>query len=306
MKIVVTGGAGFIASHVVDAYIEAGHDVIVIDNLWDDGGGRLEHINPKAKFYQLDIRSKEAADLIIKEHPDVVNLHAAQHSVKISTDSPVLDADVNVMGLLNIIEACVQAGTRKVIAAGSGASFGSVDDLPITETTPQNPESPYGITKMILQHYMRYYQQTKGLTYTVFHYGNVYGPRQDPTGEAGVIAIFTSLILANESVRIDWDGEQQKDYVYVGDIAQANLLALDKGDNEIFCIASGRGTSVNELYRHLCAITGNDVPVVRAPKRPGDIYLSYFDSSKAKAILGWEPKTDLREGLTATVASMQE
>ena len=305
MKIVVTGGAGFIGSHVVDAYIEAGHEVLVIDSLWSKGGGRRENVNPKARFYQLDIRSVEAADLIVRECPDVVNLHAAQHSVKISTDDPRWDADVNVMGLLNMIEASVAAGVHKIITAGSGATFGTVDKLPITEATPQNPQSPYGITKMMIQHYLRYYQQAKGLTYTVFHYGNVFGPRQDPTGEAGVIAIFTARILAGKSVRIDWDGEQQKDYVYVGDVARANLLALAAGDNEVFCIANGKGTSVNELYRQLCDITGNTVPVVHAPKRPGDIYLSYFDCVKAQRVLGWTPQVDLREGLVRTVDALR-
>lgn len=305
MKIVVTGGAGFIGSHVVDLYVEAGHEVIVIDSLWSEGGGRMENVNPKARFYKLDIRSKEAADLIVRERPDVVNLHAAQHSVKISTDDPRQDADVNVMGLLNMIEASVAAGVHKIIAAGSGATFGTVEKLPITETTPQRPQSPYGITKMMIQHYMRYYHQAQGLTYTVFHYGNVFGPRQDPTGEAGVIAIFAKRILDGREVRIDWDGEQQKDYVYVGDVARANLLALSAGDNEVFCIANGKGTSVNELYRQLCDITGNTVPVVHAPKRPGDIYLSYFDCAKAKRILGWTPQVDLRTGLQRTVDSMQ-
>lgn len=305
MKIVVTGGAGFIGSHVVDAYIEAGHDVIVIDSLWSHGGGRLKNVNPKAQFYKLDIRSREAADLIVRERPEVLNLHAAQHSVKISTDDPRQDADVNVMGLLNMIEAAVAAGTRKIIAAGSGATFGTVDDLPITEATRQNPESPYGITKLVIQHYLHYYQQTKGLAYTVFHYGNVFGPRQDPTGEAGVIAIFAKRILEGREVRIDWDGEQQKDYVYVGDIARGNLLALDAGDNEMFCLASGGGTSVNELHRQLCDITGNQVPVVKAPKRPGDIYLSYFDCAKAARELGWTPQVDLRTGLQRTVESMR-
>ncbi len=308
MKIVVTGGAGFIGSHVVDAYVAANHDVIVIDNLWEEGGGRREHINPQARFYQLDIRSPEAAALILEERPEVVNLHAAQHSVKISTDDPRMDADVNVMGLLNMLEACVQAGTRKVIFAGSGASYGTVPEaqLPIDEQTPQHPQSPYGITKMVSEHYFRYYQDAAGLAYTVFRYGNVYGPRQDPTGEAGVIAIFAARILAGASVRIDWDGEQKKDYVYVGDIARANLLALHDGDNDVFCIANGVGTSVNALYQNLCDIVGNQVPVVHAPKRPGDIYLSYFDYTKAQHVLGWEPQVDLAQGLALTVASMQE
>ena len=305
MKIVVTGGAGFIGSHVVDAYVAKGHEVIIIDSLWEEGGGRMGNINPQARFYQLDIRSDEAADLIRREKPEVLNHHAAQHSVKISTDKPKLDADVNVVGLINLLEACVDAGTRKVIFAGSGASYGTAEHLPIDEQTPQWPQSPYGITKMVTEHYLRYYKQTKGLDYTIFRYGNVFGPRQDPTGEAGVIAIFADRILKKMDVRIDWDGEQQKDYVYVGDVAAANALALTAGDNDVFCIASGKGTSVNELHRQLCDIVGFAAPVVKAPMRPGDIYLSYFDCKKAQRVLGWQPQTGLREGLQAVVDALR-
>lgn len=305
MKILVTGGAGFIGSHVADAYIEAGHEVLILDSLWAEGGGRREHLNPRARFHQLDIRSPEAAALIKAERPEIVNMHAAQHSVKVSTDDPRLDADVNVMGLINLLEACVVAGTRKVIFAGSGATYGEVDVMPIDEQTPQRPQSPYGITKMVTEHYLRYYQLAHGLTYTILRYGNVFGPRQDPTGEAGVIAIFTRRILAGETVRIDWDGEQKKDYVYVGDVARANVLALTAGDNDVFGIASEVGTSVNELYRRLSDIVGRECPIVRAPKRPGDIYLSYFDCAKARAGLGWTPQVDLQQGLALTVAAMR-
>jgi UDP-glucose 4-epimerase len=301
MKILVTGGAGFIGSHVVDAYVAEGHDVLVVDNLWEEGGGRREHLNPRARFYELDIRSPEAAALIREERPEVLNLHAAQHSVSISTADPVLDADVNVLGLLNLLEAAEEAGVRKVIFAGSGATYGTVAHMPIDETTPQRPISPYGITKMVTEHYLRYYRAAAGLAYTVLRYGNVYGPRQDPTGEAGVIAIFAKRILDGREVRIDWDGEQQKDYVYVGDVARANVLALSRGDDDVFCIATGQGTSVNELYRRLCDIVGREVPVVRAPKRPGDIYLSYFDVAKAREALGWAPTVDLATGLARTV-----
>lgn len=305
MKIVVTGGAGFIGSHVVDAYVAGGHEVIIIDSLWEEGGGRMKNVNPQARFYQLDIRSAEAADLIRREKPEVLNHHAAQHSVAISTGKPKLDADVNVGGLINLLEACVEAGTRKVIFAGSGASYGEAEHMPIDEETPQRPQSPYGITKMVTEHYLRYYHQTKGLDYTIFRYGNVFGPRQDPTGEAGVIAIFANRILQGMDVRIDWDGEQQKDYVYVGDVAAANALALSAGDNDVFCIASGAGTSVNELHRQLCDIIGFAAPVVKAPMRPGDIYLSYFDCAKAQRVLGWQPQTGLREGLQAVVDALR-
>jgi UDP-glucose 4-epimerase len=305
MKVMVTGGAGFIASHIVDCYVEAGHEVIVIDNLWSEGGGKLQNVNPKARFYELDIRSPEAARLILAEKPEVVNLHAAQHSVKISTDKPQLDAEVNISGMLNLLMACVEAGTRKVIYASSGATYGTPKSLPMNELSSQLPESPYGITKMALEHYLRYFQTEKGLNYTIFRYGNFYGPRQDPHGEAGVIAIFAKRILDGREVRIDWDGKQEKDYLFVSDVAQGNLLALDKGDNEIFCLASGKGTSVNELFYRLCAAIGREVPVVHAAKRPGDIYQAYFDCSKAARILGWQPRVELEEGLRQTVAFWQ-
>lgn len=305
MKVLVTGGAGFIASHIVDCYIQAGHEVIVIDNLWSEGGGKLQNLNPKARFYELDIRSPEAARLILDEKPEVVNLHAAQHSVKISTDKPQLDAEVNIGGMLNLLLACVEAGTRKVIYASSGATYGTPKSLPMNELSSQLPESPYGITKMALEHYLRYFQTEKGLNYTIFRYGNIYGPRQDPHGEAGVIAIFAKRILDGREVRIDWDGKQEKDYLFVTDVAQGNLLALNKGDNEIFCLASGKGTSVNELFYRLCAAIGREVPVVHAPKRPGDIYQAYFDCSKATRILGWQPRVGLEEGIRQTVAFWQ-
>jgi UDP-glucose 4-epimerase len=302
VKIIVTGGAGFIGSHVVDAFLAAGHEVIAVDNMWDEGGARRENVNPAARFYEMDIRSPEMAKLILTEKPDVVDMHAAQHSVKISTDKPVLDADVNVLGLLNILEACVKAGTRKVIFASSGATYGTPRSLPINELSPQFPESPYGITKMVTEHYLRYYQVAKGLSYTAFRYGNIYGPRQDPNGEAGVIAIFAKRILDGRELRIDWDGNQEKDYLYVTDVARGNLLALEGGDNEIFCLASGKGTSVNELYRQLASIIGREVPIVRAPKRPGDIYQAYFDCTKVQETLGWQPQVDLQQGLENTVA----
>lgn len=305
MKVLVTGGAGFIGSHVVDVLIEAGHQVAIVDSLWEKGGGRVEHINPAAQFYKVDVRDPELADVFEAERPEVVCHLAAQHSVKISVDDPAYDAQVNILGLINLLQCCTQFGTRKVVFTSSGAVYGAVEHMPITETTPQNPQSPYGITKMTSEHYLRFWKETHGLDFTALRPGNVYGPRQDPTGEAGVIAIFIGRILAGEPVRIDWDGEQRKDYVFVGDVARANLLALDRGSGEAFCIATGKGTSVNELYRKLCQVIGKEVGTVRAPKRPGDIYLSYFDCTKARNLLGWEPTVDLDEGLRRTVAFFQ-
>jgi UDP-glucose 4-epimerase len=302
MRILVTGGAGFIGSHIVDQSIAAGHEVAVVDNLWEEGGGRRENLNPRARFYRADITDETALGPIFNEvRPEIVSHQAAQHSVSISTRDPKLDARVNVLGLLNVLTNCTRVGTRKVVFASSGATYGTPASLPITEETPQRPESPYGITKLMAEHYLRYWQEAHGLAYTALRYGNVYGPRQDPNGEAGVIAIFAKRFLDHDKVRIDWDGEQKKDYVYVGDVARANLLAFDQGDNDIFCVGTGRGTSVNELYRALEKITGYAPEIVRAPKRPGDIYLAYFDCGKAARVLGWKPQAGLQDGIEKTV-----
>jgi len=302
MKILVTGGAGFIGSHIVDQYIAARHEVAIVDNLWEKGGGKKANINPKARFYHADITDETALAGIFNEvRPEIVNHQAAQASVAISTGNPQLDARINVLGLLNVLTNCSRIGARKIIFASSGATYGTPEHQPVNEKTPQRPESPYGITKMVAEHYLRYWHDSTGIHYTALRYGNVFGPRQDPNGEAGVIAIFANRILTHQAVRIDWDGEQQKDYVYVGDVAHANLLALEHGNDDIFCIGTGKGTSVNELYQTLTRIIGYTVEVVHAPKRPGDIYLTYFDYSKAQRILGWKPGTSLEEGIRATV-----
>jgi len=230
-----------------------------------------------------------------------VSHQAAQHSVAVSTKNPQLDARVNVIGLLNVLSNSSRVGVKKVVFASSGATYGTPTRLPIDEDTPQRPESPYGITKMVAEHYLRYWQESQGLNYTALRYGNVYGPRQDPNGEAGVIAIFAKRFLTHQPVRIDWDGEQRKDYVFVEDVARANVLALSRGDNDIFCIGSGTPTSVNEIYEVLANLTGYKPEITRAPKRQGDIYLSYFNSSKAERLLGWKPSVTFAEGVKTTV-----
>ena len=305
MKVLVTGGAGFIGSHVVDTLIEAGHSVSVVDNLWTHGGGRLDNLHPQAAFYQLDIRDSELSEVFARERPEAICHLAAQHSVKISTDDPAYDAQVNVLGLINLLRCATQYGARKVVFSSSGATYGTVERMPIDEETPQRPESPYAITKLATEHYLRFWKNMYGLEYTALRYGNVYGPRQDPAGEAGVIAIFARSIILGEPVRIDWDGEQQKDYVYVRDIARSNLLALARGDGQAYCIGTGQGTSVNALYRGLVETIGKEVPIKRAPKRPGDIYLSYFESSKAARELGWRAEVPLSEGLRLTAQYFQ-
>ena len=302
MKILVTGGAGFIGSHIVDQCIAAGHDVAVVDNFWSEGGGKSANLNPRARFYRVDITDEASLDRVFDEvQPEVVSHQAAQHSVSVSTKYPKLDAQVNVLGLLNVLTNCTRVGVHKIVFASSGATYGTPVRLPIDEDVPQRPESPYGITKLVTEYYLRYWHEANGLNFTALRYGNVYGPRQDPNGEAGVIAIFAKRFLKHETIRIDWDGEQQKDYVYVGDVARANLLALDHGDNDIFCIGTGKGTSVNEIFHDLEKITGYTPEVVHAPKRAGDIHLAYFNSAKATRILGWTPEVSMEEGIKATV-----
>ncbi|MCL6430609.1 MAG: GDP-mannose 4,6-dehydratase [Anaerolineae bacterium] len=306
MRILVTGGAGFIGSHVVDAYLAAGHEVAVVDNLSLVGGGRRENVPPQARLYEVDIRSDTLNEVFAEFRPEVVNHHAAQASVKISMDDPLYDADVNVMGLLKVLRACSEYQARHFIYISSAATYGTPAELPLKETSPQNPESAYGITKLAGEFYTRMWHDSFGLDYTIFRYANVYGPRQDPMGEAGVIAIFSHRMLSGEPVRIDWDGEQSKDYVYVGDIARANVLALERGRNETFCLGTGVPTSVNQLYERLSEIVGSRPPIVRAPKRPGDVRLHYFEITKARELLGWEPETDLSTGLQKTVAYFRQ
>lgn len=302
MRILVTGGAGFIGSHVVDECIAAGHDVAVVDNFWQHGGGRRANVNPKAKLHEIDIRDKAVHQVIRTFRPDVVSHHAAQHSVAISTADPDYDADVNIRGLINILETCAASGVKKVVFASSAATYGTPQYLPINETHPQLPESPYGITKMAAEHYLRYYAASKGLAFTALRYGNVYGPRQDPNGEAGVIAIFTGRIIRGESIRVDWDGEQRKDYVFVGDVARANLIALTQGNDDVFNIGTGIGTSVNALHSAIASAVGRDVDVVHAPKRAGDVRTCVFAIDKARERLGWEPATALADGIARTAA----
>jgi UDP-glucose 4-epimerase len=280
--------------------------VAIVDNLWEMGGGKMEHVHPEAKFFKIDIRDEELAQVFEAERPEVVCHLAAQHSVKISTDIPAYDAQVNILGLINLLQCCTRFGTRKIVFSSSGATYGTAKEMPVDEETVQRPESPYGTTKLASEHYLRFWKDMYGLEFTSLRYGNVYGPRQDPTGEAGVIAIFARAILLREPVRIDWDGEQQKDYVYVGDVARANLLSLTGGDSQVFCIATGQGTSVNKLYNTLVEIVGHDTEIIRAPKRPGDIYLTYFDCARAATELGWVPQVSLKEGMQHTVVYFRD
>jgi len=306
LRIIVTGGAGFIGSHLVDAYLAAGHEVVVVDSLWDHGGGRREFVADRASFVHMDVRDDALQRIFADVAPDVVSHHAAQHSVAIGSRDPQYDAQVNVLGLLNVLENAVRAKVKKVVYASSGATYGEPAYLPMTEETPQRPTSPYGITKMAGEHYLRFFKAQHGLDFTALRYGNVYGPRQDPSGEAGVIAIFIGRFLASQGVRIDSDGEQTRDYVYVGDVADANLCALERGGGQSYVIGTNRRTSVNTLYRELTAIMGTSPEIERAPKRPGDVRDAQFDPALAVRELGWYPRTSLHDGLAKTVAYFSE
>lgn len=301
-RVMVTGGAGFIGSHSVDALLERGFEVAVVDNFAPYAGGRREYVPAGVQLYEADIRTAAFEQAVAYFQPDGILHLGAQPSVKVSTDDPWTDLQVNGAGMLRLLRAAERYAVQHVVFASSGATYGTVERLPVDETTPQRPESPYGMTKLLGEWYLRYWRE-RGVNGTILRYGNVYGPRQDPHGEAGVIAIFAKRMLARQPVRIDWDGEQQKDYVYVGDVAHANVEALLRARNDTFCIASGTGTSVNTIYTMLAAELGYAVPVIRAPKRPGDIYRTWFDCTHAQRVLGWRATTPLREGLRRTLAS---
>ncbi len=300
MRIMITGGAGFIGSHIADGYLAAGHEVAVVDNLWSHGGGRRDNLDRRVTFLEADIRDAKLERLFEDFQPDIVSHHAAQHSVAISSRDPEFDAQVNVIGLLNVLENSVKSGVKKILFASSGATFGEPERLPITEATPQRPESPYAITKMVTEHYLRFYRAQHGLDFTALRYGNVYGPRQDPNGEAGVVSIFIGRFLGRQGIKIFWDGEQTRDYIYVGDVVAANLQALHFGSGTCYVIGTGKKTSVNEIYRALVEVTGFEAPVEYLPRRPGDVRDAQFDSSLAMRELEWRPATTLVDGMRET------
>ena len=300
MRVIITGGAGFIGSHIADAYIAAGHEVLALDSLWEHGGGRRANLPAKAEFVHMDVRDENVGRIFAEFKPEVVSHHAAQHSVAISARDPRYDADANVMGMLNVLDAAVKTGVKKVIFASSAATYGNPERVPVVESSPQRPVSPYGITKMVTEHYLRFYRAEKGLDFTALRYGNVYGPRQDPNGEAGVIAIFIGRFLKKEGVRIDWDGEQTRDYVYVKDVARANLAALERGSGECFVIGTGARTSVNDIYRALVDISGFEAPITRAERRAGDARDIGYDPALAREALQWAAKTQLLDGMRET------
>jgi len=299
MKILVTGGAGFIGSHVVDTYVAAGHEVIVVDDL---STGRRENLNPKARFHRLDITDPAVVELIRDARPAVLNLHAAQMDVRRSVADPLFDARVNILGTINLLEAARKANVRRVLFVSSGgAVYGEQEAFPAPESHPTNPVSPYGVSKRAGELYAFFYQAEYQLPFVALRYANVYGPRQDPHGEAGVVAIFTGRMLRAEPVTVNGDGKQTRDYVYVGDVARANLLALESTATGPFNIGTGIETDVNTLARLLLEATGGRSEVRHGPTKAGEQRRSVIDSRRAAEVLGWRPEVSLADGLRRTV-----
>jgi UDP-glucose 4-epimerase len=301
LKVLVTGGAGFIGSHVVDALIEDGHSVAVVDNL---STGTREYVNPQASFHQVDIRSPELDDVLQQERPDLINHHAAHVDVRRSVSDPLYDADVNVVGSLNLLECARQQGINRFIYASTGgAVYGEPVSLPCDEEHPLNPICPYGVSKLTAERYVSFYGLAFGLQYTILRYPNVYGPRQDPFGEAGVVAIFSQQMLQGGQVVINGSGEQERDFVHVADIARANLIAQDDLQGQIYNLGAGVGTSINELFTIMGRMAGYSDKPIHGPPKSGETFKIYLDAHKAGVGLGWQPEVDLNEGLGTTIGS---
>jgi UDP-glucose 4-epimerase len=303
MKILVTGGAGFIGSHIADAFVAAGHAVTIIDDL---SMGKMENVNPKAAFVKMDIRSEELPALFERERFEAVVHLAAQMDVRKSVEDPQFDASVNILGSVNLLEQSRITGVKKfVFASTGGAIYGEQESFPADETHPLRPISPYGISKLAIEKYLYYYHEVFGLSYVALRFGNVYGPRQNPHGEAGVIAIFTSRMLAGEQPIINGDGMQTRDYVYVGDVVRANQFALTYDKSGIFNVGTGIETTVNELFRHLKEFTGSSCNEIHAPAKKGEQLRSVLDARLLQETASWTASMPLREGLKNTVEFFQ-
>jgi UDP-glucose 4-epimerase len=303
-RILVTGGAGFIASHVADQLVDTGHDVAVVDNL---SMGKREYVPAAAQFYPYDIKSPETVELIRSWRPQVIMHHAAQMSVQVSVSDPIFDARENILGSLNLLQAAAEAKVEKFIFASTGgAIYGDDAPLPARETDRARPEAPYGIAKLAVEHYLHFYQREHGLIPIALRYANVYGPRQNGMGEAGVVAIFIEKFLAGQQPRINGDGLQTRDFVFVGDIVAANLLALDYPRAGAFNIGTGRETDILTVYRQLQALVGSPLGPAHGPAKPGEQRRSALDSTLARQELGWQPRVSLSQGLARTVAAFRE
>jgi UDP-glucose 4-epimerase len=301
MKVLLTGGAGFIGSHVADQLLARGHEVAVVDNL---SSGQRENLPDGARFYAVDVRSG-CAEVFEDFVPDALSHQAAQMDVRRSVREPDFDADVNVLGTVRLFQNCVRYGVRKVVFASTGgAVYGEQRELPAPEDHPQYPVSPYGVSKLAGERYLHFYNVQHGISYAALRYANVYGPRQDPHGEAGVVAIFCGNLAAGRKSTINGTGEQTRDYVYVGDVARANVLALESdAASGAYNVGTGVETSVNELYDRMCRLSGSTLPPERGPQPPGEQSRSCVDPAKAARALSWWPEVDLDTGLKETLRS---
>jgi UDP-glucose 4-epimerase len=299
MDILVTGGAGFIGSQIADAYIEKGHNVIIADNM---STGVREFINPKAKFYELDIRDDKLSEVFENHKIDVINHHAAQIDLRKSVDDPKYDVDVNVIGSINLLQNAIKYGVKKFIFASTGgAIYGEHDYFPADEKHPTRPYAPYGINKNTIEKYLFYYNHVYGLDYIVFRYANVYGPRQNPFGECGVVAIFTDKMLKGTLPLINGDGKQTRDYVYAGDVVKANVLALGAEGPVIYNIGTTVETDVNYIFDKINKFAGTGFKENHGPAKKGEQRRSVLSYEKIKKELGWEPDVDMAKGLELTI-----
>lgn len=303
MKIAVTGGAGFIASHIADAYLSLGHEVVIIDNL---STGKRENIPANARFIEMDVNDPGIPALFMEEKFDIVNHHAAQMDVRVSVQDPTYDARINILGGINIYESALRSSVKKIIFASSGGTvYGEQEYFPADERHPTKPISPYGIAKLSNEQYLYYYAHVHGLPSVAFRYANIYGPRQNPHGEAGVIAIFAQKLLRGEQPVINGDGLQTRDYVYVGDVVAANILALQPQMIGAYNIGTGIETDVNTLFGHLRDLTQSTCKEQHAPAKQGEQLRSVLSHERIFASFGWTPKMDIVEGLSKTVDSFR-
>jgi len=298
-KVLITGGAGFIASQIADALIEQGREVVIVDDL---SHGSITNINPKAKFYKVDIRDQNLNEIFAKERPQIVNHHAARTSVTHSLSKPTDDAEVNILGALNLLQNCVKWGIKKIIYASSGgAIYGEPVYLPCDESHPIAPLSPYGVSKYAVELYINSYLNNFGLNHTILRYANVYGPRQISTGEAAVVAKFAHQMLMGNDISINGNGEQARDFVYVGDIVRANIMAMEQTKNEVYNLGTGKTISVNQIFSLLKSMIGYNREPRYLPAIKGEIFNTSLNAAKAKKELEWVAETNFNDGLKATV-----
>lgn len=299
MKILITGGAGFIASNIADRFLELGHEVVIVDNMVT---GQRENIPAAAKFYEMDICDPGIKNVFESEKPDLVCHHAAQMDVRKSVADPAYDANVNILGTINLLQNCVKFGVKKFnFASTGGAIYGEQEYFPADEKHVNQPLSPYGITKLACEKYLFFYKETHGLDYTILRYANIYGPRQNPHGEAGVVAIFSQRMLRGEQPFVNGDGTQTRDYVFVGDVVKANELALTNGTGKIYNVGTGIETDVNTLFDTIAAQMDHKVERKHREGQPGEQLRSVLDASLINKELGWTPTVNLEEGLRRTV-----